>query len=352
MLSGNELWRNCGLLSDEIGPRSRHVSFEHSYLLADGTLTLASDDRGLSQRFDDVYGDCAGTSQGPSLQCSVVTHPNLPLVRVSFGEPVADLVRFVSYVFPERGFAAAGQSDNGWTLLTRDGLPFAAVADDGTLLLEKSSGWQSFAGNIAVNLLLRLQANLLFFHGATCDVGGRGVMFTGPKAAGKTTTSLALAARGHALLGDEIAAIRRETWEAVPFLRALSIRDGLRAPGIAAALAAIDAPQEIFPDGQPRLRVRASELFARVPHPVPLRAAFFLRGFAPEPRIEPVARSVASLRLLQPLGCTLWNNASTGSTMDLLRFFEKTACYHLDAGAPDDTATAIEQCVLQHSEEA
>jgi hypothetical protein len=341
--ASRNLWRDCSRISDEIRLRPRHSSFERTFVLAEGALTLSTSDSSLATRFDDVYGDCAGGVIATArLDCRVIAHETLPFIGAFFGEPLADVAAFVAYIFPERGYTSI-DGDDGWTHLLRDDVPFAAIGADGTLLMMRDDGWQSFAGNVAVNLLLRKQSHLLFFHAAVCDVGGRGVMISGAKAGGKTTTSLTLAARGHALLGDEVAAIRRSDWHALPYRRAVSVRDGTRSARVSAALAGAPSPTEIFPDGKPRLRVRISELFPEKAAPVPLRAAFFLRGFAAHPQVEPVARAASSLRLLQPLGCTLWNNGSTGPTIDLLNFFEKTRCYLLDLGAPDGTAAAIER---------
>jgi hypothetical protein len=168
------------------------------------------------------------------------------------------------------------------------------------------------------------------------------VIITGAKASGKTTTVLALGARGHSVLGDEIAAVRRGSWQAVPFRRSLSIRDGIRPHKVELALASMQPDREIFPDGEPRTRVPISSLFPGKTNPVRLRAALFLRRFAEEPRFEPVPRTPESLALLQPLGCTLWNRGAGGHTMDLIRFFSEVRPFYLDAASPDETAVAIE----------
>jgi hypothetical protein len=339
-------WRNCGAVSDEIARGLRRFAFAQNYLFGDATLAFETDDPALAARFDEVYRECAVDAPGAmSLRCTIASHPERDLVGVAFDERLCDVARFVAYVFPERGFASEGTSDDGWSLIGPGESPLAAISPEGTLLVSRFNGWQSFVGNVAVNLLLRKQDDVLFFHGATCSVSGRGVMITGPKSSGKTTTSLALASRGHLLLGDEIAAIRAESWEALPFRRALSIRNGPRASAVDEALSGAESTSEIFPDGQPRIRVRASSLFREEAQPVPLNAAFFLRRFAPSPCIEPVRRTRDSLRLLQPLGCTLWNNGTLRPRMELLSFFERTRCYFLDPGQPEKTAVAIERCL-------
>ncbi len=337
------LWRNCSLDSEDDGRRLRQLSFVASYRLGDGVLRLLTDDRALAERFEQVFGECAvAAGIAPALTCFVTAAPDHEVVRVEFDRPLADVAPYLAFIFPERHYSA--EARQGWHVLLTGSEEIGAVASHGSLLLSRFPGWQSFAANAAVALLMRLQPHVLFFHAAVSDVSGRGVFISGAKSSGKTTTSLALAARGHPLLSDEVGAIRRESWEAVPFRRAVSIRDGVRAERVELALrSAGDVATEFFPDGQRRIRIAASALFADEPGAVPLHSAFFLRGFASRPRIEPLRRVTANVQLLQPLGCTLWNNNAPSTTMDLLRFFEKTRCYHLDAGPPDETALAIEK---------
>jgi serine kinase of HPr protein (carbohydrate metabolism regulator) len=57
---------------------------------------------------------------------------------------------------------------------------------------------------------------MLPIHGASLQIGAAGVVLVGASHSGKTTTSLHLAARGHTLLGDEIALIRLATGAAGP----------------------------------------------------------------------------------------------------------------------------------------
>ena len=63
-------------------------------------------------------------------------------------------------------------------------------------------------------------------------------MLVGPKGAGKSTLALALAARGHALLGDEHACYLPATGELLPFRRPVGIKPGPRAAAVESALLA------------------------------------------------------------------------------------------------------------------
>ena len=62
-------------------------------------------------------------------------------------------------------------------------------------------------------------------------------MLVGPKGAGKSTLALALAARGHALLGDEHACYLPATGELLPFRRPVGIKPGPRSSAVEGALA-------------------------------------------------------------------------------------------------------------------
>ena len=69
----------------------------------------------------------------------------------------------------------------------------------------KRPGWQTAVALLILHRIYRLRRDAIFFHAATIDLGGRGLMIIGSKGMGKSTTALALASRGHVLLGDETA---------------------------------------------------------------------------------------------------------------------------------------------------
>src|SRR6185436_16032492 len=98
------------------------------------------------------------------------------------------------------------------------------------------------------------------FHAASVVVAGRGLLVVGPKASGKTTTALTLASRGHAFLGDEIAAVCEDR-KMLPFRRAASIRTGMRGARVAQRLGDGAFPAETFPDGSARVLANVAELF-------------------------------------------------------------------------------------------
>src|SRR5207244_11314158 len=115
-------------------------------------------------------------------------------------------------------------------------------------------------GNSALNWVIHLLPDLRFFHAAALAIGREGALIAGERAAGKSTLSMALAARGHDFFGDEIAAVRTETFQLAPFRRAVSVREGPQAPAVEKRLAEKCCFTETFPDGTARSRARDCEL--------------------------------------------------------------------------------------------
>src|SRR5262249_36727755 len=143
-----------------------------------------------------------------------------------------------------------------------------------------------------VGITLGSQRWTLPIHGASLQMGDAGVVLIGASRAGKTTTSLRLAAHGHTLLGDEIALIRLATNEVVPFRRAVNIRPGPHGRELAVALGLSakgdDSGMDSASNPAWARSHRITELFPDRPAgPTQLRAVFFLGGFADRASVEP-----------------------------------------------------------------
>ncbi|MDH5283367.1 MAG: hypothetical protein OEW80_05740, partial [Gemmatimonadota bacterium] len=175
-------------------------------------------------------------------------------------------------------------------------------------------------------------------------IRGHGLLLVGPKGSGKTTISLALAARGHDFLGDEMAGVRVGSLELVPVRRSLAVRDGARARDVGLALERVGAPYEPFPDGTERRRAYAAELFpGRAAPATPLRDIVFLQGFGPRPRLQTAPAGREQLGRLTPLGATMWGANPLRRARDLFSIVTRTRCWTLEAGDPDETAVLLEQ---------
>jgi hypothetical protein len=293
-----------------------------------------------------LFGECAGdgpTSGDLTVSCQVrsLSAPAVSLVSFDDPEPL-DQVRFAHAMFSDRGYEPAPTPHAGWHLF---GDAILAAADR-QILVQRGPRWQGFVGSLAVNRLLRLQRDVLFFHAAAAGIGGRGVLIVGPKGSGKTTLALALAARGHAFFGDEITGVRTQSRDVVSIRRAASVRAGPRSRAVARALASRRFAADRFPDGSTRTRVNVGGVFpGAASRPARIQQVVFLRGFAPAVQHEPFAARPQDARLLTPLACTLWEVAPERRLMHLLSFLAGVRCAFLDVGEPDATARAIEQLV-------
>jgi hypothetical protein len=325
---------------------------EIRFRFGDGLLRLRSADQALRRRFLQVYGECAtGASFDASaiLDCTVTQQYPAPLMDIRFSAASdCDLAAFGVALFADHGYKLrprAGDSaaaeiyhrDSPEPLLTAHGPAFQSV---------QGRNWQPFIGNLAVNYLLHLQRHHLFFHAASVAVGGAGVMLVGPKNGGKTTLAAALAARGHRILGDEIAAVRSNTSELLPFPRALSFREGPQAAAIAEKLASGGFSRERFPDGSTRMRVESRQVLPQAAAPqgftALLRHVVLLREFAPQPRSRPLKPSAGEMaRLVAPLAACLYTEAGR-RLLQLLRLLQPCRFHELHPGPPDETAAHLE----------
>jgi energy-coupling factor transporter ATP-binding protein EcfA2 len=194
---------------------------------------------------------------------------------------------------------------------------------------------------------MMIQRDVLFFHAASLAIGGKGVLIFGPKGAGKTTISLALAGRDHSFLGDEYAAVSASDFELLPFRRTASIREGPRTEQVDEYLAAHDCQVENNLDGTTRRRACVGEIFpGATPRSAFLTHAFFLSGFASRPGLRRFQPGIESLHLLAPLLCTVWGVPASVRALSFLRLLSRARCYQLEAGGhPDETAALVEQTV-------
>jgi len=158
--------------------------------------------------------------------------------------------------------------------------------------------------------------------------------------------SLALAARGHGFLGDEIAGIRRDGGDVAPFRRAASIRRGPQAASVTEYLERAQPGRVVTSDGTDRVRLPVSRIFPGArPRPVRLTHAFFLESAAQRPRAERFDFAMRDVARLSPMHGTL-RGESGGEILAFLNSFRPVLCYSLArGGTPDETAELIEQIV-------
>jgi len=315
--------------------------------------SVRADDAAFRERFLRLYFDClepSGRGLGSrAVRLDVFRGRSQDSVQVEISEHSDDFdPGIVEMLIPELRLTSVNCAvPGGWRVYAGPDDPSEPVlaAREGRLILDARLPWQLLAGHYFVHHVMRLQPDVLFLHAASLVVGGRGILLCGNKAHGKSTLALALAARGHGFLGDEIAAIHARTGTSLPFRRTVSIREGPQDDRVKAFLARREPDRETLADGSTRVRVRMSEVFPDAPAPrASLSDALFLCGFSERPRAEAFEFSTNDLHRLGPLQATFTGRPAGGRALELLKLFAQVRCYRIwVGGTPQQTARLIEQ---------
>ncbi len=334
-----------------------------AYQFGDAVLHMSADDPALLAAFPRRYGDCAvalpAAPDAAAVRCTMRRSVDPQLVVLTFhaGGPADaaaaayNLLRPTCAVPPFRVWDAPVA---GWRLTGGATGPVLA-ARGAQVLLHPKLVPPEFLVEFLVGITLGAQPGTLPIHGASLQVGAAGIILVGASHAGKTTTSLHLAARGHTLLGDEIALIRQATGEVVPFRRAVNIRPGPYGEDLAGELGLSAADVAADADITPR---RIADLFPRQrPRPVPLRAAFFLAGFADRPSIEPFQLTFDQAEVFDwittpEIAYCSWGVAPARRAVRLVvlkRTLARIPCWQVKVGPPRDTAALIEHTMEEGS---
>jgi hypothetical protein len=218
------------------------------------------------------------------------------------------------------------------------------------ILVSRRHPWQHVIALYAISIAFRMQPDVFLFHGASVGVFGKGVLFSGPKGAGKTTLALTFASRDHSFLGDEWAAVSAKTGELLPLRRIASIRPGPHPRRLDEYLRSHSYATDVLSDGTERVRARVGAAFPlALPQVVSLTDIFFLRRFSPRPALDPFARNGRELPPLSPLLATVWGHSPGQRMLDLLRTLNKARWWHLDVGgSPEETCELVEETIKEN----
>ena len=336
----------------ELAPDDGPATTRHaSYRLGTRQLALDASAPRFTERFETLFGDCrANDSSAPTeLRARVVDDDARGAVHLRIRQPDAerlDLMELGRALFTEHGYAESPAPAPGWSAMGRAGErepAFAAraqAAGSSEAWFARSEAWPSLIGNLLVGAAIRAQGDVAFVHAGAVVVDGAAVLLVGDKGHGKTTLTLALAARGLALASDELAAVDVRTGLVHPVPRALSIRRGPRSGLVDERLQDVETFEEDWPDGTVRTRALASALFT-LADAAPLRAVVFLgrmRARAALERFDAGARDVARFGL-HP--CSLATASPARRVFALASLLARAECYALDPGDPDATADLV-----------
>lgn len=337
-----------------------------SYQLGDATFRMVVDHPLPLDAFMRFYGDCAVpapvVSPAAAVRCTIrrTFEPQLVVLTFQEGAPpdpagvAYNLLRPTQAVPP---FRVYNSPLAGWRLAGGANGPVLAARDTHVLLHPKLIP-PEFLVEYLVGITLGAQPWTLPIHGASLRVGEAGIALVGASRAGKTTTSLHLAARGHTLLGDEIALIRLATNEIVPFRRTVNVRPGPHAQELAAVLG-LSADGDNSPSSaQWAGPHRISELFPDRPaRPTPLRAVFFLAGFADHPSLEPFRLTLDRTDVFDwittpEIAYCSWGISPARRAFRLLvlrQVLAQVPCWILRLGSPRATVELIERTMEELS---
>jgi hypothetical protein len=331
--------------------------------LAGQKIALAFDDDGFYTAFAAVFGATPPSTASTSEQARVVIEvrrrsiEGFGYLRVSRdGHPVVALDYFIGYGRPECPFREIGWSD-GWTTLAEEDddplflvkgehcfirLDAAASTTDTSLRPNESwIDWWATALSLVFRAAFGLDDDAIMFHAGAVVIDGKGFIFPGPRYAGKSTLSLALAARGHQFFSDEIAWYVPSTGDLVDFRRPVGVREGTRARAVDTLMSSGTVRGVEWLDST---RVLVDDLVPQAP-PVRARldAVVFLRAFEKTTRLVPVRPSREHLPLLMPIPLSMMNQAPARRMLQMTRLLSSVHVFDLYSGHPDEVAKVIEE---------
>ena len=320
-------------------------AYSREFRLVEVGLQIRSDSLAFLEEFESLFG---GRDEGPVRAFFAASARSRGPIEGSGclqveGDGLADPAGFLlGFSSPDIPLSAADRS-GAWEMLCLRGDPEPVFAFQGNVcLFRRIASWRRVLAHFLFLRLLRLRPDALFFHAASVTLAGRGVLLVGPKGSGKSTISLALAARGHGFLGDETACYQPSSGQLLALRRPVSIKPGPRAAAVEKALSRLDPRGDA--DGLRRVDV-GSLLDVREAIPAPLGAVVFLTGFASRAEIERIQPGREQLSLLQPMASSLAAGNPAQRVFEMVRLLASVPCYKLSVGDPDQTAERMEEAL-------
>lgn len=332
------------------------------FRFGDAALELVSDDAQLHADFNAFYGDCADPdpgSAGTRLRCVASGLEGSPLLALHFegGEFLDPLeIALSQYRFLRRPpFIESSGPGDGWRALVHTNAPdrLLITSNGRTAFVNCEGAPSEFVLDCIVGVAQSAQSGVMFLHGASVGIDGAGALLLGASQAGKSTNALVLAMRGHAFLGDDVAAIRLASGSLLPFRKSAGLRSGPLADLLDDRLQACAHVLAPARNGVLRTVVRASALFPGACSPaLPLRYAFVMDGTRGAGRLTPFTPGHQDLMRLRDIVITdtapTWGLSPGRDLLQLLavvKLLSGLQCFLVERGTMLGTAELIENAM-------
>jgi hypothetical protein len=331
------------------------------FRFGEGFLQLVSDHEPLLGELEAIYGDCEVPEPTGAFRiaCTATRVPGSRLLSLWFDGPqLPDLIEAARspyrFLRRQRYVEAPGPAPGWRALVNRDAGHRLFIASNGeAALVDLDEAPPESIVDWIVCVVQAAQPGVLFVHAASVGVGRSGALILGPSRGGKSTTALAVAERGHAFLGDDVAAVRLGTGEVLPFPKSAGLREGPLARSLETRVRACRHLLATNRHGIRRTLVRVSDLFPlSVSGPLPLRFAFVLDGLADRAAISPFQPEIRELKRLQ---CATDASSGWGLSpgrdlmlcLSLLNLLSGLPCHLVQRGSPQETARVIEAVMME-----
>ena len=340
-------------------PQSPHTGW---FRFGDAAVELVSDDAQLLAEMEAFYGDCAGAEPGDAttiLRCTatVLRGSGLLSLRFDGGEFHSPLdIALGQYRFLKRQpFIEVAGPAKGWRVLVHAAAPNQLlIASDGRhALINRDGAPPEFVLDCIVGVAQSAQSGVMFLHAASVGIDGCGALILGASQAGKSTNALALALRGHAFLGDDVAAVRQASRTLLPFPKSAGLRAGPLADLLAERIQACPHVRAPGRNGVLRTVVRASALLpGSKSGPLPLRYAFLMDRATEGGRITAFKPGHGDLTRLR--GMVIMDTAPTWGLspgrdllqlLGVLNLLAGLRCFLVDRGSTQETAQMMENAM-------
>jgi hypothetical protein len=240
-------------------------------------------------------------------------------------------------------FTVADRADSYFLfMLVNDGrVKYTAILSrEGATVLGGTSPYNLCRTQIIAFLASQLENHQLL-HAAALSWQDAGLILAGRGMRGKSTLVLALLAQGFRYFSDDIAALRNDSCQLIPFPKAISVRPESLA--LLGSLLGEDAICSISSKYEKSLGCCVLEpVDGEIGVSCDVRHFFILKGFGNQPRLEriPPARAIAGAMLLS-LTCIGRPGQSSRSLSTLAATLSKAECYELYPGPLDETVCAL-----------